>query len=96
MKGKYLSWETSGVSTFFSYQKLAESELRKLILSVFFVEVSYQISGRRCLGSNSSAVTKTEDVHINQSGTLELILSQTYAGNKAYITAPSVFPLILS
>lgn len=48
------------------------------------------------MGSNSSALKKTEDVRINKSGTFELFLGQTWAGNEAYITAPSVFLLILS
>lgn len=49
---------------------------------------------KKRLDSNSSVLTKTEDVHINRSGMLEVFLSQTFAGNEAYITAPSVFPLI--
>lgn len=63
-------------------------------LLAFSVEVSYQIPGKKCLDSNSSVLTKTEDVHISKSGVLEVFLSQTFAGNEAYITAPSVFLLI--
>lgn len=43
-----------------------------------------------------NALTQTRDVQITKSGTLELFLSQTFAGIEVYVTAPSVCPVILS
>lgn len=98
MKGKCVSL----LGNLGSYSKLPNlrncqkaARERSSCLLALSVEVSYQDTWKKkCLDSNSSVLTKTEDVHINRSGMLEVFLSQTFAGNEAYITAPSVFPLI--